>query len=96
MEAVLEAAQKLVGSEGKVYFARKEGEYKGEILDVGPVYISQRVGSKTVFLHRLKDFEKKDMLEKGATVVIRREAGRSVASANLAGPETGKGPEMER
>jgi hypothetical protein len=96
MEYALESAQKLAGEDGKVYFARKDGEYKGEVLEVGPAYAAQRVGQKTVILHRLKDFKDADMLQKGIDVVVKRESGRSLASLDTRGAESEKGSSMER
>jgi hypothetical protein len=82
VEYALESAKKLVGESGKVYFASKDGKYKGEILDVGSVYATQKVGKNTVVLHLLKDCDNVDMLQKGAEVVVTREIGRSFVSEN--------------
>jgi hypothetical protein len=54
-EYALEAAQKLFGQNGKVYFTQKDGEYRGKILEITPAYAIQALGQKgsTLIIHRL-------------------------------------------
>jgi hypothetical protein len=100
MEYALEAAQKLAGQDGKAYFARKDGDYKGKILEITPAYAIQGVGreEKTIMLHRLKDFGSAgfDLLQKGADVVIKREIGRCSVSKNERKPEQDRDRSIER
>jgi hypothetical protein len=96
VEFALESARTLAGEGGKVYFAHKDGEYKGKILEVGPVYAAQRIGQKMLVLHRLKDFGETDVLQEGADVVVRRESGRSFGAANIPGVGPEKDSSIER
>jgi hypothetical protein len=98
VEYALEAARKFVKEDGKIYFASKDGEYKGEILEIGAIYAVQRVGKSgnTAILHRLKDFEKTELLREGANLVVKRVKGQSSASENTRGSEPEKGSSLER
>ena len=50
-------ARKLMGENGKIFFARDKGTYKGEIIGKTPTYAIQKVNGETAVLHRLKDLE---------------------------------------
>jgi uncharacterized protein (UPF0332 family) len=50
-------ARKHAGGNGKIFFARNEGVYKGAIVELTPTYAIQKVDEKTVVIHRLKDLK---------------------------------------
>jgi hypothetical protein len=88
LEATKEYAQDLAkkhvaehGENGKVYFAGKEGSYKGAIVETTPTYALQEVRPGTVVLHRLKDLrgengENKELLQKGQNLSINKKDGQ--------------------
>lgn len=81
-------AQKLMGDKGNVFFARKEGTYKGEIIGKTPTYAIQKVNGETAILHRLKDLEAKSkdeqgLIKEGENVsIVKDENGVTVAPWN--------------
>jgi antirestriction protein ArdC len=88
LEATKEYAQDLAkkhvaehGENGKVYFAGKEGSYKGAIVETTPTYALQETRPGTVILHRLKDLrgengENKEFLQKGQNLSINKKDGQ--------------------
>ena len=54
-EYAKEKAQKHVGEQGKVFLAKAQGTYKGNIAEMTPTFAIQKVNSETAILHRLKD-----------------------------------------
>lgn len=58
-EHAKDQAQKLTGGKGNVFFAQKEGTYKGEIIGKTPTFAIQKINGETTILHRLKDLETK-------------------------------------
>jgi antirestriction protein ArdC len=77
------AAQKHVGEEGKVFFARDDGVYKGVIVELTPTFALQEVNAKTIVLHRLKDLAgNESQIRKGQDVAINKEAGSATVSLN--------------
>ena len=79
-------AQKHVGENGKVFFARDDGVYKGVIVETTPTFAIQEVNRGMAVLHRQKDLfpqgQGDDMVQKGRNVVIHKEAGRATVSPN--------------
>jgi hypothetical protein len=56
-------ARKHAGENGKIFFARNEGIYKGAIVELTPTYAIQKVDEKTAVIHRLKDLKNKKVNE---------------------------------
>jgi antirestriction protein ArdC len=83
-EYAREAAQKLVGENGKVFFAKDDGVYKGVIVETTPTFALQEVRKGTIILHRLKDLgqENHAEIQKGQDLAIRKEAGKATISLN--------------
>lgn len=78
-EFAKEQAQKLVGEKGRVFFARQQGAWKGEIIGKTPTFAIQKVNGETAVLHRLKDLDSKEkdsrgLLKEGAEVSIVKDA----------------------
>jgi uncharacterized protein (UPF0332 family) len=57
-------ARKHVGENGQVFFARKEGVYKGVVVELTSLYVIQKVNEETAVLHRLKDLENEKVEER--------------------------------
>jgi hypothetical protein len=88
-------AQKHAGENGKVFFARDEGVYKGIIVETTPTFAVQEVQKGMAVLHRLKDLGRKneERVQKGQNVVIYKEAGKVTVSPNQTHQEKGAGIE---
>jgi uncharacterized protein (UPF0332 family) len=56
-------ARKHAGGNGKIFFARNEGVYKGAIVELTPTYAIQKVNEETAVIHRLKDLKNKKVNE---------------------------------
>jgi uncharacterized protein (UPF0332 family) len=56
-------ARKHTGENGKIFFARNEGVYKGAIVELTPTYAIQKVDEETAVIHRLKDLKNKEVNE---------------------------------
>jgi hypothetical protein len=79
-EYAKEAAQKHAGENGKVFFARDDGVYKGVIVETTPTFALQKVREGTVILHRLNDLGQENQVQKGQDVIISKEAGKANVS----------------
>jgi hypothetical protein len=76
-------ARKHAGENGKVFFARDEGIYKGVIVETTPTFAIQEVHKGMTVLHRLKDLAQgSELVQKDKNVVIHKEAGKAAVSVN--------------
>jgi uncharacterized protein (UPF0332 family) len=68
-------ARKHAGGNGKIFFARDEGVYKGTIVELTSAYAIQKVNEETAVIHRLKDLKNKKvdeqaLIKEGKTISI--------------------------
>jgi len=97
-EYAKELARKHVGENGKVFFARDDGVYRGVIVETTPTFAIQKIQEGTAVLHRLKDLgpENGEQIQKGRDVAIHKEAGRITVSPSQVQREQQKKAGVER